>query len=163
MIIKYWEGALRVYHHTAPINMLYGLYQALCCVLDEGLERVFARHRAAHEQLVAGLKNLGMHMLVAPAWRLPMLNAVLIPAGVDEAAVRKKLLLEHDIEIGGGLGPLAGKIWRDGPDGPHGSAGERRAAVERTAYRDPRGKSGGLSVRRMRDDARDRIAVSRIP
>jgi alanine-glyoxylate transaminase/serine-glyoxylate transaminase/serine-pyruvate transaminase len=114
MIIKYWEGTSRVYHHTAPINMLYGLYQALRCIVDEGLPEVFRRHRAAHEQLVAGLADMGIEMLVSPESRLPMLNAVKIPAGVDEAAVRKTLLQEHDIEIGAGLGPLAGKIWRIG-------------------------------------------------
>jgi alanine-glyoxylate transaminase / serine-glyoxylate transaminase / serine-pyruvate transaminase len=114
MIINYWEGAKRVYHHTAPINMLYGLYQALQCIVEEGLEKVFARHRAAHTQLVAGLEKLGMEMLVAAPFRLPMLNAVRIPAGVDEAAVRKALLEKHGIEIGAGLGPLAGKIWRIG-------------------------------------------------
>jgi alanine-glyoxylate transaminase/serine-glyoxylate transaminase/serine-pyruvate transaminase len=114
MIIKYWEGAQRVYHHTAPINMLYGLYQALRCIVEEGLPQVFRRHRAAHEQLVAGLADMGIEMLVSPESRLPMLNAVTIPAGVDEAAVRKSLLQEHDIEIGAGLGPLAGRIWRVG-------------------------------------------------
>jgi len=114
MIIKYWEGASRVYHHTAPINMLYGLYQALRCVLDEGLEQVFQRHRQAHEQLVAGLAELGIGMLVDAPYRLPMLNAVLIPEGVPEAAVRKTLLDQYGIEIGAGLGPLAGRIWRIG-------------------------------------------------
>jgi len=114
MIIKYWEGAKRVYHHTAPINMLYGLYQALLCIFEEGIERVFARHRNAHEQLVAGLAALGLEMLVRPDCRLPMLNAVKVPEGVDEAVVRSALLKEHRIEIGAGLGPLAGKIWRVG-------------------------------------------------
>jgi alanine-glyoxylate transaminase/serine-glyoxylate transaminase/serine-pyruvate transaminase len=114
MIIKYWEGASRVYHHTAPINMLYGLYQALRCVVDEGLELVFQRHRQAHEQLVAGLGKLGIDMLVDAPYRLPMLNAVLIPSGIQDAAVRKTLLDQYDIEIGGGLGPLAGRIWRIG-------------------------------------------------
>lgn len=114
LIINYWEGAKRAYHHTAPINMLYALYQSLRCVLDEGLEQVHQRHRAAHEQLVAGLDQLGMAMLVEPSHRLPMLNAVKVPPGVDEAAVRTRLLREHDIEIGAGLGPLAGKIWRIG-------------------------------------------------
>lgn len=114
LIINYWEGAKRAYHHTAPINMLYGLYAALRCVLDEGLEKVHQRHRAAHEQLVQGLGELGMELLVAPPHRLPMLNAVKVPEGVDEAAVRARLLKEHDIEIGAGLGPLAGKIWRIG-------------------------------------------------
>jgi len=114
MIINYWEGATRAYHHTAPINMLYGLYAALGVILDEGMENGFARHRQAHDYLVAGLADLGLEMAVAPACRLPMLNAVTIPAGADDAGVRKALLKEHDIEIGAGLGPLAGKIWRIG-------------------------------------------------
>jgi alanine-glyoxylate transaminase/serine-glyoxylate transaminase/serine-pyruvate transaminase len=114
MIINYWEGAKRAYHHTAPINMLYGLYQALFCVVEEGLENVFTRHRSAHAQLVDGLAEMGLEMLVETPHRLPMLNAVKIPAGVDEAAVRKSLLEDHLIEIGAGLGPLAGKIWRIG-------------------------------------------------
>jgi alanine-glyoxylate transaminase/serine-glyoxylate transaminase/serine-pyruvate transaminase len=114
MIVNYWEGAKRAYHHTAPINMIYGLYAALRRVLDEGETAVFTRHRAAHERLVAGLGSLGLEMLVTPSARLPMLNAVKVPAGVDEAAVRARLLREHQIEIGAGLGPLAGKIWRIG-------------------------------------------------
>jgi alanine-glyoxylate transaminase / serine-glyoxylate transaminase / serine-pyruvate transaminase len=114
MIIKYWEGATRVYHHTAPVNMLYGFCQALQCIVCEGLENVFARHRQTHEQLVAGLAELGFEMLVEPSCRLPMLNAVKVPEGGDEAAVRKTLLTKYDIEIGAGLGPLAGKIWRIG-------------------------------------------------
>lgn len=114
MLVKYWEGAKRVYHHTAPVNMLYGLHQALATVLDEGLEAVFARHRAAHAQLVAGLARLGLGMLVAERDRLPMLNAVRVPEGIDEAAVRARLLKEYAIEIGAGLGPLAGTVWRIG-------------------------------------------------
>jgi alanine-glyoxylate transaminase/serine-glyoxylate transaminase/serine-pyruvate transaminase len=114
MIVSYWEGAKRAYHHTAPINMLYGLYQALFNVLEEGEEKSHARHRAAHEQLVAGLEAMGLEMLVAKECRLPMLNSVKVPAGVDEAAVRAALLNEHKIEIGAGLGPLAGQIWRIG-------------------------------------------------
>ena len=114
LITSYWEGAKRSYHHTAPINMLYALYQALLCVVEEGLEAVHGRHRAAHQQLVDGLESLGMEMLVAQDSRLPMLNAVKVPEGIDEAAVRTALLTEHDIEIGAGLGPLAGKVWRIG-------------------------------------------------
>ena len=114
MIINYWQGAKRAYHHTAPINMLYALHQALQNILDEGLESVFERHMAAHTQLVHGLDKLGLSLLVEEPFRLPMLNAVKIPEGVDEAAVRIKLLQEYHIEIGAGLGPLAGKIWRIG-------------------------------------------------
>lgn len=114
LLMTYWDGAKRAYHHTAPINMIYGLYQALKCVLAEGLDAAFARHRASHAQLVAGLERLGLHLLVAPNCRLPMLNAVKVPDGVDEAVVRTRLRKEHNIEIGAGLGPLAGKIWRVG-------------------------------------------------
>jgi alanine-glyoxylate transaminase/serine-glyoxylate transaminase/serine-pyruvate transaminase len=114
LITSYWQGAKRAYHHTAPINMLYGLYQALRCIVDEGLEAVFARHRQAHAQLVSGLRELGLEMLVEPMFRLPELNAVCVPEGIDEAAIRKALLEQHDIEIGAGLGPLAGRIWRIG-------------------------------------------------
>ncbi len=114
MIIKYWEGQKRMYHHTAPINMLYALYQALFLILEEGLENVYQRHLENHNALVAGLKELGLTMLVDPEYRLPMLNAVGVPDGVDEAAVRKALRERHKIEIGAGLGPLAGKIWRIG-------------------------------------------------
>lgn len=114
MIINYWEGQTRAYHHTAPINMLYALYQALVDVQSEGLSAVFDRHLKCHQQLVEGLKKLNIKMLVKPEFRLPMLNSVMIPEKVDEAQVRKKLLNDYRIEIGAGLGPLAGKIWRIG-------------------------------------------------
>ena len=103
----------RVYHHTAPISMILGLHAALRRVLEEGLEARFARHRAAHETLVSGLAGLGFEMLVAPEHRLPMLNAVRPPVD-DEAALRARLLAAHGIEVGGGLGKLAGQIWRIG-------------------------------------------------
>jgi alanine-glyoxylate transaminase/serine-glyoxylate transaminase/serine-pyruvate transaminase len=114
MIIDYWQGAKRAYHHTAPINMLYGLHAALSLVVDEGLQAAYARHAAAHARLAAGLDRMGLSLLVEKPYRLPMLNAVTVPEGVDEAAVRKRLLEVDDIEIGAGLGPLAGKIWRIG-------------------------------------------------
>ena len=114
MLRNYW-GANRAYHHTAPINMNYGLHQALRVVLEEGLEARFARHRLHHEALKAGLEAMGIGYSVAnPAHSLPMLNSVLIPDGVDDAGVRKQLLNEFGIEIGGGLGPMAGKTWRIG-------------------------------------------------
>lgn len=113
MVRKYW-GTERTYHHTAPISMIYALRQALRVVLDEGLEARFERHRLNHKALVAGLETMGLSMLVEEPYRLPMLNAVRIPEGVDEKRVRQILLSDYDIEIGGGLGPLAGQIWRIG-------------------------------------------------
>ncbi|OPY65862.1 MAG: Purine catabolism protein PucG [Syntrophorhabdus sp. PtaU1.Bin050] len=113
MIANYW-GQNRVYHHTAPVNMIYGLYQALLLILEEGPEKVFQRHRESHEALVAGLEEMGLRMLVGEPYRLTMLNAVCVPEGVDELSVRKRLRSEFRVEIGGGLGPLAGKIWRIG-------------------------------------------------
>jgi len=114
MIIQYWEGEKRVYHHTAPINMLYALYQALYLILEEGLDDVYQRHLENHLKLVGGLQELGLKMKVDKPYRLPMLNAVVCPEVVDEALIRKRLRDEHKIEIGGGLGSLAGKIWRVG-------------------------------------------------
>jgi alanine-glyoxylate transaminase/serine-glyoxylate transaminase/serine-pyruvate transaminase len=114
MIMNYWEGQTRAYHHTAPINMIYALYAAQRCILDEGLSAVYARHKAMHEKLVQGLEKMGLSMYVQQEFRLPMLNAVAIPQGAEDAKVRKQLLNEHGIEIGGGLGPMAGKIWRIG-------------------------------------------------
>ena len=114
MLRKYWEGAKRVYHHTAPVSMAYALYEALRIVFEEGLEARFARHRRTHEMLRDGLEAMGFEFLVAPEYRLPMLNSVRIPKGVDDAAVRSKLLNEYNIEIGAGLGDFAGKVWRIG-------------------------------------------------
>lgn len=114
MLTKYWEGQTRVYHHTAPINMIYGLYQTLSLIVEEGLENVFARHIKYHKMLVEGLEELGIQMLVDPEYRLPMLNSIHIPEGADEGGVRGKLRSDFKIEIGAGLGPLAGKIWRIG-------------------------------------------------
>jgi alanine-glyoxylate transaminase/serine-glyoxylate transaminase/serine-pyruvate transaminase len=114
MVKKYWEGAKRVYHHTAPISMLYSLHEALRIIFEEGLEKRFERHKRNHELLRAGLEELGIKFVVEAPYRLPMLNAVSIPAGLDDAAVRKQLLEEYNIEIGAGLGDFAGKIWRIG-------------------------------------------------
>jgi alanine-glyoxylate transaminase/serine-glyoxylate transaminase/serine-pyruvate transaminase len=114
MVANYWAGKKRAYHHTAPINMLYGLYEALYVVLEEGLEKVYARHLDMHKRLVAGLDKLGIKMMVEPQYRLPMLNAVWIPEGIDDAEGRKKLRYDYGIEVGGGLGDFAGKVWRIG-------------------------------------------------
>jgi len=113
MVKDYW-GSNRAYHHTAPINMNYGLHEALRLVLEEGLEARFARHQRNHLALKAGLNALGLQYAVKEGQQLPMLNAVLIPAGADDVAVRKQLLNEFGIEIGGGLGPMKGKTWRIG-------------------------------------------------
>jgi alanine-glyoxylate transaminase / serine-glyoxylate transaminase / serine-pyruvate transaminase len=113
MISDYW-GQSRVYHHTAPINMIYGLYQALLMIFEEGLDKVFQRHRESHLALVKGLQDLGLRMLVEETYRLPMLNVAFVPDGIDEALVRRRLRNEFMIELGAGLGPLAGKTWRIG-------------------------------------------------
>lgn len=113
MLAKYWSEE-RVYHHTAPINMTYGLYEALRLVLDEGLESCFSRHMLNHRALKAGLGALGVRYASHEQHSLPMLNAVSIPAGVDDAKVRRGLLEQFGIEIGGGLGDYKGKVWRIG-------------------------------------------------
>jgi len=113
MLEKYW-GPDRVYHHTAPISMVYALRESLRLVLEEGLTECWQRHRSCHLQLVEKLDSLGLKMLVAAQYRTPMLNSVVIPEGVDDAAVRKRLLDEFNIEVGSGLGTLKGKIWRIG-------------------------------------------------
>lgn len=114
MVASYWTGGNRAYHHTAPINMNYALHEALCLVLEEGVEARFLRHREMSQRLWAGLTRLGFEPLVDESIRLPQLNAVTLPESIDEAAIRKRLLTDFDIEIGAGLGPLAGKIWRIG-------------------------------------------------
>jgi len=113
LLSSYW-GQERVYHHTAPISMNYALHEALRVVLEEGLEARWRRHREQHERLRAGLEALRLSIVSQAGHQLWQLNAVGVPAGVDEAAVRKKLLVEHGIEVGAGLGPLKGKIWRLG-------------------------------------------------
>ncbi|HEY2762019.1 MAG TPA: alanine--glyoxylate aminotransferase family protein [Pirellulales bacterium] len=113
LIANYW-GSDRVYHHTAPINMTYGLHESLRLVLEEGLDACFARHRRNHLALKAGLAALGMEYATQSGRELPQLNAVRIPNGVDDATIRKALLERFGIEIGAGLGAFKGKIWRIG-------------------------------------------------
>ncbi len=115
LVMAYWQGeGARAYHHTAPINMLFALHEALTAVHEEGLENAWARHQTNHQRLRDGLQEMGLDLLVAEAARLPQLNAVRIPDGVEDLPVRKRLLDEFNIEIGAGLGALAGKIWRIG-------------------------------------------------
>ncbi len=115
LVLGYWSGeGKRTYHHTAPINPLYGLHESLVMLAEEGLEAAWARHRAMHELLRTGLEAMGLTFVVPVAERLPQLNSVALPAGLDDAAARARLLSEFNLEIGAGLGALAGKIWRMG-------------------------------------------------
>jgi alanine-glyoxylate transaminase/serine-glyoxylate transaminase/serine-pyruvate transaminase len=114
LVKNYWAGAKRAYHHTAPVSSIFAIYEALQLVLEEGLEARWARHRRVHQYLRQELEDLGFRYLVDEAYRLPNLNAVYLPDGLDEANLRRRLLLEYNIEVGGGLGDFAGKIWRIG-------------------------------------------------
>jgi len=115
LVMGYWgKGAKRAYHHTAPVNTLYGLHESLVMMCEEGIENAWARHQSNHELLRDGLEAMGINYLVKKEDRLPQLNSVFVPEGVDEAAVRTTLLNDYNIEIGAGLGALAGKVWRIG-------------------------------------------------
>ena len=115
LVMSYWGGGTkRAYHHTAPINALYGLHEALVLLHEEGLEAAWARHHGMHLALRAGLESMGLRFLVPEAARLPQLNSVCVPEGLDEAAVRETLLRRYSLEIGAGLGTLTGKVWRIG-------------------------------------------------
>jgi alanine-glyoxylate transaminase / serine-glyoxylate transaminase / serine-pyruvate transaminase len=114
LLLGYWGSTTRTYHHTAPTNSLFALHEALLLIKEEGLDNCWARHRRHHVALKAGLEAMGLRFLVEEKYQLPQMNAVLCPSGVDEEAVRKSLLNEFNVEIGAGLGPLKGKIWRFG-------------------------------------------------
>jgi len=116
LVLGYWGGGSgkRSYHHTAPVNALYALHEALLMLHEEGLENAWARHRRNHLALRAGLEALGLELVVPEAERLPQLNAVAIPAGIDDATVRQRLLADYNLEIGAGLGDFAGRVWRIG-------------------------------------------------
>ena len=114
LVLGYWSGAKRTYHHTAPVNPLYGLHESLLMLAEEGLEAAWQRHRDNHLRLRAGLEALGLRFVVREDARLPQLNTVWVPDGVDEAAARTRLLKEYGLEIGAGLGVFAGKVWRIG-------------------------------------------------
>ncbi|MDA0660739.1 MAG: alanine--glyoxylate aminotransferase family protein [Planctomycetota bacterium] len=148
LLASYW-GEERVYHHTAPINMTYALHEALRMVLEEGLEASFARHLRNHEGLRAGLQALGIDFTAAEGNRLPMLNAVKIPDGVDDARLRKDLLNLFGIEIGAGLGVFKGKVWRIGLMG-HASRTRNvllfLAALEQLLESQGRPSVGGASI-----------------
>ena len=115
LVMGYWgANTKRAYHHTAPVNAMYALHESLVILHDEGLESAWQRHQLHHQALVAGLQAMGLTLLVDEQWRLPQLNLVSIPEGVDDAVVRSTLLAQYDLEIGAGLGVLAGKAWRIG-------------------------------------------------
>lgn len=115
LMMGYWgKNTKRAYHHTAPTNALYGLHEALVMLQEEGLAQAITRHQVQHNALKAGIETLGLGFLVDEACRLPQLNAVTIPDSIDEAAVRTRLLADYNLEIGAGLGALAGKVWRIG-------------------------------------------------
>ncbi len=115
LVMGYWGGnSKRAYHHTAPVNAMYSLHEALVMLQDEGLENAWKRHKDNHLAFRAGIEALGLSFVVNEADRLPQLNSVTIPQGVDDAAVRSQLLNDFNLEIGAGLGALAGKVWRIG-------------------------------------------------
>ncbi|MDA0128910.1 alanine--glyoxylate aminotransferase family protein [Vibrio sp. MarTm2] len=127
LVLGYWSGeGKRSYHHTAPVNSLYALHESLLILQNEGLENAWQRHREMHEKLKAGLEKLGFEFVVEEQSRLPQLNAIYVPQGVDEAKVRSHLLDTYNLEIGAGLGALAGKAWRIGLMG-HGARSENVA------------------------------------
>ncbi len=114
LVLSYWSGAKRTYHHTAPINSLYGLHEALLLVHEEGLENAWSRHKKNSEAFIAGLGKIGLEPFVTGESSLPELAIVKVPDGVNEAEVRNQLLDKYNIEIGAGLGQLSGKVWRIG-------------------------------------------------
>ncbi len=133
LIRNYWSGARRAYHHTAPVSANFAMREALRLVLEEGLENRIARHRRVHERLRDGLLAMGFRFLVDERYRLPQLNTVFLPAGMDDASTRARLLEEFNIEVGAGLGEFAGKLWRIGLMGS--SATERHVDALLSALR----------------------------
>ena len=130
LLMSYWGGeGGRAYHHTAPVNAIYGLHEALVALFEEGEAASIARHRRMHEALAAGLSGLGLGLYVAKEHRLPQLNAVIVPEGIDEAMVRARMLDRFGVEIGAGLGPLKGRIWRIGVMGASATPHHIRACI----------------------------------
>jgi alanine-glyoxylate transaminase / serine-glyoxylate transaminase / serine-pyruvate transaminase len=154
-LIGAYFGSQRLYHHTAPISMIYALAEALAIVLEEGLEDRYLRHERNHHALLAGLASLGIQAASQEGHRLWMLNCVRVPDGLDEAAMRRRLLLDHGIEIGAGLGPMAGKVWRIGLMGESSRpANVRRVllAIESELRREGRNPPAGDAI-----EAADRV------
>ena len=157
LLMGYWDAAGgRAYHHTAPINALYSLHEALVALFEEGQDAAFSRHRRCHAMLAAGLEALGLELIVPEERRLPQLNVVGVPEGVDEAAVRARMLDRFGVEIGGGLGPLKGRVWRIGLMGA--SATPRHVRLGLTALAD--GLSAQTNVSSLQEalDAAEQVA-----
>jgi alanine-glyoxylate transaminase/serine-glyoxylate transaminase/serine-pyruvate transaminase len=153
LLMSYWGGeGGRTYHHTAPINPLYGLHECLVALFEEGQQAAIVRHARMHEALAAGFEALGLEFLVAPQHRLPQLSTVKVPHGIDEAAVRNKMLADWDLEIGAGLGPLKGQVWRIGLMGASATAWHVRLCVSALA--------AALADQGMRVDARAALAAA---
>jgi len=147
LVMAYWGGeGARVYHHTAPVNALYGLHESLVMLEEEGLENSWARHAREHAALRAGVEAIGLRFFVEEKSRLPQLNSIVVPDGVDEANVRRALLNEFDLEIGAGLGALAGKVWRVGLMGQ--SACRRNVLYFLSAMEAILGRSGAVAAAR---------------
>ena len=147
LVMAYWGGeGARVYHHTAPVNALYGLHESLVMLEEEGLENSWERHAREHAALRAGVEAIGLGFVVDAPWRLPQLNSIVVPDGVIEADVRRVLLHEFDLEIGAGLGALAGKVWRVGLMGH--SASRRNVLFFLSAMEAVLGRSGAVAAAR---------------
>ena len=156
LVMGYWgEGAKRAYHHTAPINALYGLHEALVLLQEEGLENAWARHRLHHNALKAGIEAMGLKFLVEEPYRLPQLNTVTIPEGIEDAAVRSRLLRDFSLEIGAGLGVMAGKVWRIGLMGH--SANKKNVLLCLSALDAVLGQMGGNIHRGVAIEAAEQV------
>ena len=159
LVMGYWGGGgKRAYHHTAPINALYGLHESLVILQEEGLENSWARHQKHHLALHAGLESMGLSFVVDEAHRLPQLNAITIPEGVDDAAVRALLLRDYSLEIGAGLGVMAGKVWRIGLMGH--ACNRRNVLLCLAALEDVLGRLGAKYERGVAVSAAERVLTA---
>lgn len=159
LVMAYWGGdGKRAYHHTAPVNALYGLHEALVMLQDERLENAWARHQKHHLALRAGLESMGLNFVVDEAHRLPQLNAITIPEGVDDAAVRGVLLSDYSLEIGAGLGVMAGKVWRIGLMGH--ACNTRNVLLCLAALEDVLGRMGAKYERGVAVSAAEKVLAA---
>lgn len=159
LVMGYWGGSgKRAYHHTAPVNALYGLHESLVILQDEGLENAWARHYHHHLALRAGLESMGLSFVVDEPHRLPQLNAITIPDGVDDAVVRSALLRDYNLEIGAGLGVMAGKVWRIGLMGH--ACNSRNVLLCLAALEDVLGRVGAKYERGVAVNAAEQVLAA---